>query len=87
MFIAPSMLMAQDIKMDQNTLCTTSSMKVNENSEKCSIGQKIAFLPKTFGSEQLPIMFIAGHCDLNYNVSLTSGGVVCVFNPVTKIVE
>lgn len=76
---------AKDI--DQSTLCTTSSTNVAENSKQCKKGQKIAFLPNSFGNEQLPILFIAGHCDLDYSVNLTNGGAVCIFNPVENLVE
>lgn len=73
--------------VEQTTLCTTASWKAADNIGKCKEGQKIAFLPNSFGNEQLPILFIALNCDVRYSVSLTNGGAVCVFKPVEKVVE
>ncbi|EOV1171782.1 hypothetical protein ACOLZ1_001294 [Vibrio fluvialis] len=74
-------------EIELKTLCTATSWKAADNVEKCKTGQKIAFLPSSFGNEQLPIMFIALNCDLRFSVSLTKGGAVCVFNSVQKVVE
>ncbi|ELF6478242.1 hypothetical protein V9R51_003812 [Vibrio cholerae] len=73
--------------IDQDTLCTAVSWKAADNGAKCKEGSKIAFLPKSFGNEQLPIMFVALNCDLNHKVSLTNGGAVCIFKPVKNVVE
>ncbi|MAF15289.1 MAG: hypothetical protein CMG93_04850 [Marinomonas sp.] len=83
--LSPLPTLASDI--DQTTLCTAVSWKVDENSEKCKEGSKIAFLPNSFGNEQLPIMFIALNCDLRFDVSLTNGGAVCIFKPAENLVE
>jgi hypothetical protein len=85
LILSPLSASASDI--DQNTVCTTDSWKVVDNAGKCKEGQKIAFLPNSFGNEQLPIMFIGLNCDLRFNVSLTKGGAVCIFKPVEKVVE
>jgi len=74
-------------EIDQATVCKSTSWKAADNVQTCKTGQKIAFLPNSFGNEQLPIMFVGLNCDLRYSVSLTTGGVVCVFNPVEKVVE
>lgn len=84
-FLAPLAAVAEDV--DQATLCIATSWKAADNVAKCKVGQKIAFLPKSFGNEQLPIMFIALNCDVRFSVSLTNGGAACVFNPVQKVVE
>lgn len=73
--------------IDQDTLCTAVSWKVADNESKCKEGNKIAFLPNSFGNEQLPIMFVALNCDLNHTVSLTKGGAVCIFKPAKNIIE
>ncbi|XNG94727.1 hypothetical protein BCV43_22050 [Vibrio cyclitrophicus] len=81
---SPLQVHATDI--DQQTVCTAVNWKVADNVGKCKTGQKIAFLPNSFGNEQLPIMFIAVNCDMRYNVSLTNGGAVCLFKPVENVV-
>lgn len=68
-----------DLDLDLGTLCETGSYHVSTN---CKPGQKIAFLPGSFGNEQLPVMFAALNCDLRYAVALTTGAVTCVFNPI-----
>lgn len=85
MIFSPLSANAGDI--EQVTVCTTVSWKADDNSGKCKEGQKIAFLPKTFGNEQLPIMFIGLNCDMRFNISLTNGGAVCIFKPASKVVE
>ncbi|EJK2116985.1 hypothetical protein BOO36_19165 [Vibrio navarrensis] len=73
--------------INQDTICTAVSWKSADNEGKCKEGSKIAFLPNSFGNEQLPIMFIGLNCDLRYNVSLTKGGAVCIFKPAKDFVE
>ncbi|EKF9639309.1 hypothetical protein O1C50_003605 [Vibrio cholerae] len=73
--------------IDQDTLCTTASWKAVDNAGKCKEGSKIAFLPDSFGNEQLPIMFVALNCDLSHGISLTNGGAVCIFKPANNVVE
>ena len=82
---SPQRAFAGDV--EQTTLCTTASWKAADNVGKCKEGQKIAFLPSSFGNEQLPILFIALNCDVRFSVSLTNGGAICVFKPVEKVVE
>ena len=73
--------------LDQDTVCKAVSWKVADNEGKCKEGSKIVFLPKSFGNEQLPIMFVGLNCDLRHNVSLTKGGAVCIFKPAVNLVE
>ncbi|MCA3929081.1 hypothetical protein [Vibrio vulnificus] len=80
-------LQAHAFGINQDTLCTAVSWKAADNEGKCKEGNKIAFLPNSFGNEQLPIMFVALNCDLNHNVSLTKGGAVCIFKPAKNVVE
>lgn len=46
----------------------------------CKDGDLFAFLPKSWGSEQLPIIAAAQSCDFNKAVVYNNGGVTCVFN-------
>ena len=73
--------------IDQDTVCTAVSWKAADNEGKCKEGNKIAFLPNSFGNEQLPIMLVALNCNLSHNVSLTNGGAVCIFKPAKNVVE
>ncbi|MCS0446010.1 hypothetical protein [Vibrio diabolicus] len=90
-FVIPLAILFSSIvsasELDQENLCSTNSWKAVDNVNKCKSGQKIAFLPNSFGNEQLPILFIALNCDVRYSVSLTNGGAVCVFNPVQEVIE
>jgi len=63
----------------QDVACQVSSWRVAEG---CSPGQKIVFLPESWGNEQIPVMFAALNCDLRYQVVSTKGAVACIFRPV-----
>jgi hypothetical protein len=65
--------------VDQDTLCETKTFNVVDN---CKSGQKVIFLPSSFGNEQLPVLFAALNCDLRYNVALTKGAVACIFKQI-----
>lgn len=69
--------------IDQANLCEVSVWRHDDVAKKCKPGQKVVFLPDTFGHEQLPIMFAAVNCDLRYSVALTTGAVTCIYNPIT----
>jgi len=64
--------------IDQDVICETKDLSPVDN---CKPGQKIVFLPSTFGNEQLPVLFAAINCDLRYQVALTTGAVICIFRP------
>lgn len=64
--------------VDQTKVCVASGTDV---SSQCKAGQKIAFVPKQFGSEQMPVIFAANNCDLRYQVVATKGAVTCIFTP------
>ncbi|WP_201022751.1 hypothetical protein [Tepidimonas taiwanensis] len=70
----------QEIAINQTQYCKAGIESVFAE-PKCKPGQKIAFLPETFGNAQLPILFAARNCDLRYSIALTNGGVVCIFLP------
>ena len=66
--------------IDQANLCEVNHYGL---ASACKPGQKIVFLPQSFGNEQLPILFVAINCDLRYTVALTKGGVSCIYGPIT----
>jgi hypothetical protein len=53
----------------------------------CKQGQVLAFLPPTWGNEQLPIMAAALYCDFHHPIVHTNGGVTCVYTGTRKPVE
>jgi len=61
----------------QDKVCEVRGWQSDVTAE-CKPGQKIVFLPNTFGNEQLPILFAAVNCDMRYTVAMTNGGVVCI---------
>jgi hypothetical protein len=69
--------------IDQSNLCEVSEWLHDDVASVCKPGQKVVFLPKTFGNEQLPIIFAAVNCDLRYGVALTQGAVTCIYGPIT----
>lgn len=71
---------ADQVMLDQPVYCQADIESLFTPPE-CSPGQKIAFLPRSFGNEQLPILFAARNCDLRYSVAMTRGGVVCIYLP------
>lgn len=69
--------------VDQSNLCEVNSWQHDAVASSCKPGQKVVFLPQSFGNEQLPIIFAAVNCDLRYHVALTTGAVTCIYNPIT----
>lgn len=69
--------------IDQTNLCEVRGWQHDVVSSECKPGQKVVFLPASFGNEQLPIIFAAVNCDLRYTVALTTGAVTCVYAPIT----
>ena len=67
--------------IDQVTLCEVKEWQTDAVRKTCKPGQKVIFLPRSFGNEQLPVVFAALNCDLRYEVALTNGAVTCIFNP------
>lgn len=72
-----------DVSIDQANLCEVNEWQHDAVANVCKPGQKVVFLPQSFGNEQLPIIFAAVNCDLRYNVALTKGAVTCIYNPIT----
>ena len=69
--------------IDQAQLCQVGGWEAEGVAAVCKPGQKVVFLPRSFGNEQLPILFAAVNCDLRYAVALTSGAVTCIYLPIT----
>ena len=78
---APAVVSAPSI--DQANLCEVANWQHDEVAAQCKPGQKIVFLPRSFGNQQLPIIFAAVNCDLRYGVALTEGAVTCIYGPIT----
>ena len=70
-------------KIDQTSVCEASSWQYEVVASACKPGQKVVFLPKSWGNEQLPVIFAAVNCDLRYNVAMTNGAVTCIYGPIT----
>ena len=68
--------------IDQDHLCEVSGWQHDIAKEYCKPGQKIAYLPESWGNDQLPILFAAVNCDLRYSVALTKGAVTCIYAPI-----
>jgi hypothetical protein len=47
--------------INQDVICETANVRQVDN---CKPGQKIVFLPSSWGNEQLPVLFVALNCDL-----------------------
>lgn len=77
---APLGVAASEPAIDQANLCEVNHYGL---ASQCKRGQKIVFLPKSFGNQQLPIFFAAVNCDLRYAVALTEGAVTCIYGPIT----
>ncbi len=67
---------ASSAKLAQEQICVTSDVRVESG---CEPGQRVVFMPGSWGNEQMPVMFAAMNCDLRYAVAMTNGGVTCVY--------
>ena len=74
-----------ETSIDQANLCEVKAWQHDVVSGLCKPGQKVVFLPSSFGNEQLPVIFAAVNCDLRYNVALTTGAVTCIYGPITPL--
>lgn len=79
---AASAAPAPQMAIDQAQLCEVNAWQHNLVASVCKPGQKVVFLPRSFGNAQLPILFAAVNCDLRYAVALTEGAVTCIYNPI-----
>lgn len=80
---APATPLSQPVHtIDQNRLCEVTGWQHDVAKEYCEPGQKIVYLPESWGNDQLPILFAAVNCDLRYSVALTKGAVTCIYAPI-----
>ena len=70
------------ISIDQESLCEVSDWQKDITASSCKTGQKVVYLPKSFGNEQLPVIFAAVNCDHRFSIALTKGGVSCIYSPL-----
>jgi len=70
---------AGPVSPDQTHICEVNRWQRDQAEAKCRVGQKVVFLPDTWGNAQLPILFAAVNCDLRYAVALTNGAVTCIY--------
>lgn len=75
-----------DQEIDQGSICQVADWRPDA-SANCKPGQKIVFRPRSFGNEQLPVLFAAANCDLRYSVALTTGAVACIYAPLKTAAE
>lgn len=68
--------------INQQHLCEVSGWQHDIAKEHCKPGQKVVYLPESWGNDQLPILFAAVNCDLRYSVALTKGAVTCIYAPI-----
>ena len=72
----------QTVTIDQENICEVSGWQKDVTAASCKLGQKVVFLPKSFGNEQLPVIFAAINCDHRFSIALTNGGVSCIYSPI-----
>lgn len=79
--VVPSVALAPatPVSQDQTRVCEVNKWQKDVTAATCTAGQKVVFLPDSWGNEQLPILFAAVNCDLRYAVALTNGGVTCIY--------
>jgi len=73
-------------EIQQGQLCWVNNADFEAIYKECKPGSKILFTPPVFGRESIPIMFIAGNCDMRYSVAWTNGAVTCIYAPLDETV-
>lgn len=59
----------------------------DSNTQGCQKGDELLYLPQRYGSDQLPIDFIAKKCDMSKQFAWTAGGVTCIYAGEKTVVE
>ena len=72
----------KDADIEQEQLCEVSDWQRDVVAAACKPGQKVVFLPRSWGNAQLPVIFSAVNCDVRYAIALTEGAVMCVYRPI-----
>lgn len=70
------------VVIEQQQLCEVSHWQKDATALACKPGQKVLFLPESFGNEQLPVLFAAVNCDHRFSIALTKGAVSCIYFPL-----
>lgn len=78
---------APSAPIDQARICETTAWEPDSVASICKSGQKVVFLPSSWGNEQLPVLFAAVNCDLRYSVAMTKGAVTCIYMPIARASE
>ena len=76
--------------LSSSPILSGPACEINDLSEgwsKCKNGQILAFLPGSWGNEQLPIVASALYCDFAHPIVHNHGGVSCVFTNSRKPAE
>lgn len=68
------------MNINQSSVCEVSEWQ-RDKTANCTVGQKIVFLPDSWGNAQLPILFATVNCDHRFAIALTEGGVSCIYLP------
>ena len=79
----PTVSVASNI--NQQTLCEVKAWEHDTVAAACKPGQKVVYLPSSFGDEQLPVIFAAVNCDLRYGIAMTTGAVTCIYLPIIPV--
>ncbi|MFC7462316.1 hypothetical protein [Hydrogenophaga defluvii] len=69
--------------IDQTNLCEVKAWQHDVVAQACKPGEKVVFLPDSWGNEQLPVIFAAVNCDMRFAVTITKGAVTCIYTPIT----
>lgn len=81
--LQPSTTTVANESINQQDICEVKEWRADAVSQACKPGQKVVFLPNSWGNAQLPILFAAVNCDLRYSVALTEGAVTCIYQPIS----
>lgn len=68
--------------LQQHQLCEVNGWQRDVVASVCKPGQKVVFLPRSWGNAQLPVLFAAVNCDMRYSVAMTEGAVSCIYLPM-----
>lgn len=72
----------KELDLQQQQLCEVNGWQRDVVAAACKPGQKVVFLPRSWGNAQLPVIFAAVNCDVRYAIALTEGAVMCVYSPI-----
>jgi len=71
--------------INQETACSVTSVRPQDNNQICKDGQKVSYAPERWGNEQLPIIFAALNCDHRFQIVHNKSAVSCIFKQVTGV--